>query len=67
VFQAVLDGEHAINGFRNRDLAKLIYPKAPSSPEEQRLEQRRRSARLSRMIAHLRGHGLVAKVKGSHP
>jgi hypothetical protein len=62
VFQAVLHGEHAINGFRNRDLAKLIYPKAPSSPEE----QRRRSARLSRTIAHLRGHGLVAKVKGSH-
>jgi hypothetical protein len=62
VFLAVLHGEHAINGFRNKDLAKLIYPKPPSSPEE----QRRRSARLSRTLATLRGHGLVARVKGSH-
>jgi hypothetical protein len=62
VFQAVLHGEHAIHGFRNRDIAKLIYPKLPSSPEE----KRRRSAHVSRTIAHLRGHGLVAKVKGSH-
>jgi hypothetical protein len=62
VFQAVLHGEHAINGFRNRDLAKLIYPKPPSSPEE----QRSRSASMSRTLARLRGHGLVAKVKDSH-
>ena len=62
VFQAVLHGEHAINGFRNRDIAKLIYPKPPSSPEE----KRRRSAHVSRTIARLRGHVLVAKVKGSH-
>jgi hypothetical protein len=62
VFQAVLHGEHALNGFRNRDLATLIYPKPASSQEE----KRRRSARVSRTIARLRGHALVAKVKGSH-
>jgi hypothetical protein len=62
VFQAVLHGEHAINGFRNRDLVNQLYPKPPLSPEE----KRRRSAHLSRTIARLRGHGLVAKVKGSH-
>ena len=62
VFQAILHGEHAINGFRNRDIAKLIYPKPPSSPDE----KRRRSARVSRTIARLRGHVLITKVKGSH-
>lgn len=62
LFMAVLHGEHAINGFRNRDLAKLLYPKPSSSPEE----QRRRSGYLSRAIARLRGHGLVMRVKGSH-
>lgn len=62
VFQAVLHGEHAISGFRNRDIAKVLYTTPPSSPEE----KARRSARVSRTIARLRGHGLVAKVKGSH-
>lgn len=62
VFQAVLHGEHAISGFRNKDIAKLIYPK-PSTTSD---EKRRRSARVSRIIARLRGHGLVTKVKGSH-
>lgn len=62
VFQAVLHGEHAIRGFRNRDIASLIYTTPPSSSED----RRRRGARVSRTIARLRGHGLVAKVKGSH-
>ncbi len=62
IFQAVLHGEHAITGFRNRDIVKLIYTAPPSSPEE----KHRRSARVSRTIARLRGHGLVAKVRGSH-
>ena len=62
VFQAVLHGEHAISGFRNRDIAKLIYTTSPSSPDD----ERRRSARVSRTIARLRGHGLVVKVRGSH-
>ena len=62
VFQAVLHGEHAIRGFRNRDIAVLLYPKPPSSPAE----QRQRSAHVSRVIARLRGHLLVTRVKGSH-
>lgn len=62
VFQAVLHGEHMIRGFRNKDIAALIYPKPSSVPDE----MRRRSACVSRIIARLRGHGLVAKVKGSH-
>lgn len=59
LFKAVLAGEHMINGFRNRDLVARIYPRPPAS----RHEARRRCARTSRLIAKLRGHGLVRKVK----
>lgn len=62
LFQAVLHGEHMINGFRNRDLVKHLYPKDASSKRE----RSRRSARVSRHLARLRGHGLIRKVKGTH-
>lgn len=61
LFQAALDGAHCLNGFRNRDLQLRIYPTAPSSHDE----ARRRTARLSRAIARLRHHGLVAKLPAS--
>jgi hypothetical protein len=60
LFQAVLAGEHTIRGFRNRDLQQRLYPK----PARNANEQRRRSARVSRLIRKLRGHGLVGKVPG---
>lgn len=59
VFAAVLAGEHTITGFRNRDLAARLYPHPPPT----RAEARRRCAHVSRLIAKLRGHGLLAKVK----
>lgn len=61
LFAAVLAGEHHLNGFRNKDLQARLYP-APASSD---VEQRRRSARITRWIAKLRGHGLIAKVKAS--
>jgi hypothetical protein len=62
LFKAVAAGEHLINGFRNRDITGRLYPYLPQSTEE----SRRRCAQISRKIAKLRGHGLVAKVKNSH-
>ena len=62
LFKAVAAGEHLINGFRNRDVTRRLFPQPPASSEE----ARRRCARISRQIAKLRGHGLVAKVKNSH-
>jgi hypothetical protein len=59
LFAAVLAGEHALNGFRNKDLQTKLYDAPVASPEE----ARQRSARVSRLIAKLRGHGLIAKVK----
>jgi hypothetical protein len=61
LFAAVLAGEHAINGFRNRDLRTHLYDQPASTPQE----AKRRCARVSRLIAKLRGHGLIAKVKNS--
>ena len=58
LFKAVLAGEHTIVGFRNSDLVARLYRR----PAVDRAEARRRCARVSRLIAKLRGHGLVAKV-----
>lgn len=62
LFQSVLTGENALNGFRNRDLCARLYPHPAASPEE----AKRRCTRVSRLIAKLRGHGLVTKVKDAH-
>ena len=61
LFRAVMAGEHTLNGFRNRDLAAYLYP----SPPKTLLEARRRCTRVSRIVAQLRGHGLVAKLPHS--
>jgi hypothetical protein len=58
LFRAVLEGGHAIAGFRNRDLMTRLYRRPPEDVQE----AHRRCARVSRLIAKLRGHGLVAKV-----
>ena len=56
---AALRGEPARNGFRNKDLQAQLSPTPARTPQE----QRQRSARGSRLLAKLRGHGLLAKVK----
>jgi hypothetical protein len=58
LFLAVLRGEHRLHGFRNRDLAGRLYPKAANDP----LERRRRCGRVTRLIQVLRAHALVAKI-----
>jgi hypothetical protein len=60
LFEAVMAGEHNIRGFRNRDLALRLHSGLLDSPEKDR---KRHCAGISRWIAKLRGHGLVAKVK----
>ena len=61
LFAAVLAGEHHLNGFRNKDLQARLF----STPARSDAEQQRRSARVTRWIAKLHGHGLIAKVKAS--
>ena len=61
LFTSLLAGEFAINGFRNRDLQGKLY----SAPANNPAEIKRRTHRTSRLIAKLRGHGLIAKVTNS--
>jgi hypothetical protein len=52
-------GELAINGFRNKDLRRFLYGEAG---QDDPLELRRRSGRVSRLLGLLRAHGLIRKV-----
>jgi hypothetical protein len=58
LFRAALAGGNTIVGFRNHDIVARLY----QHPARSRQETQRRCARVSRLIAKLRGHGLVAKV-----
>lgn len=51
LFQAILHGEHSLQGFRNRDLRKTLAD-----------DPRNSSARVSRLLALLRAHKLIYKV-----
>jgi hypothetical protein len=52
LFQAILHGEHSLQGFRNRDLRQTLGDSDP----------RNTSARVSRLLALLRAHKLIYKV-----
>jgi len=59
LFAAVVSGEFVLNGFRNHDLCTKLYPEPAASDKE----GKQRCTRVSRLIAKLRAHGLIAKVK----
>ncbi len=62
LFAAALDGKNFVHGFRNRDLARnLGIPRA-----RDRIERKRRSARVNRLLNLLHAHGLIAKIQRSH-
>lgn len=58
LFRAVLSGEFSVRGFRTCDITARLYRRPPADIDE----SHRRCERVSRLIAKLRGHGLVAKV-----
>jgi len=62
LLEAVNRGEFAINGFRNRDLRGMLFPKQPTNEAE----QRRQSAAVTRKLRLLRAHGLIHKVPKTH-
>jgi hypothetical protein len=61
LFLAVMRGGNRLQGFRNRDLAKELYPHGTTDPQE----RRRRCAHVTRLIGLLRAHRLVAKTPSS--
>jgi len=64
---AVIRGEFALNGFRNRDLRPLLFGDDTSSaPDVPANEARRQSNKITRLLRLLRGHGLIQKVPKTH-
>jgi hypothetical protein len=59
LLQAVSRGAFLIAGFRNRDLRALLFPGAAPTTSA---EAKRRSAKVTRLLRLLRGHGLIAKI-----
>ena len=60
LLEAIGRGEDALNGFRNRDVRQRLYGDAPA------VERKRQSAKVTRLLRLLRGHGLIAKVPKTH-
>jgi len=61
LLRCIAHGEFLINGFRNRDLRKLLCPVTT----DQRV-QRQQAAAMTRKLALLRAHGLIVKVHKTH-
>lgn len=62
LLEAVNRGEFAINGFRNRDVRKYLYPTTTADQKQ----QKRRSAATTRKLRLLRSHELIKKVPKTH-
>jgi hypothetical protein len=62
LLEAVSRAEFTLNGFRNRDLRTVFFPRDAGNERE----ARRRSAWVSRRLRLLRAHGLIHKLPGTH-
>jgi hypothetical protein len=60
LLEAIARGEFAISGFRNRDIRRQLYPAAATALPP---EQRRLSARISRLLRILRAHRIIQKIQ----
>jgi hypothetical protein len=60
LLEAIGRGEDAINGFRNRDVRQRLYGDAPVA------QRKKQSAKVTRLLRLLRGHGLIKKVAKTH-
>lgn len=58
LLQSIVRGEFTINGFRNRDLAAVLFSETPRNPKD----KRRRCSWVTRRIRLLRAHRLIQKV-----
>lgn len=57
LFQAVLAGDHLLNGFRNQDIRRHFG----NDPKDRRL-RRRQATRISRLLKRLHVRSLIAKI-----
>jgi len=66
LLEAVNHGEFWLNGFRNRDIQRLLFGEGVEPASLSIQEKRRRSAAISRKLRILRAHGLIQKVQQTH-
>ena len=57
IMETICDGKYFINGFRNRDIGKVIFPGIK--------DPKKLSSKVSRTLKKLRQHGLIKKVPKS--
>jgi hypothetical protein len=62
LLRAIGDPKWMVSGIRNRDLVAALY----KDETKDAVEKRRRSARVTRLLRILRGHGLLQKVPKTH-
>jgi hypothetical protein len=62
LLQIVCDPKWTLSGLRNRDLVAKLYPE----PATDAREHHRRTARVTRLIRLLRGHGVLEKIPHTH-
>ena len=61
LLEAVSRGEHTLNGLRNRDVRRALWPKEGSAQQE-----KKRAAAVTRQLRLLRAHGILRKLSGTH-
>jgi hypothetical protein len=59
LLEAVSQGGFMMGGFSNRQIRAILYPHAE---QKEAAEQKRLSAKITRLLRLLRAHGLIAKV-----
>lgn len=64
VFMAVLNGGHMINGLSNKSLREKLFPKNQCVATDQ-IDRKKNAGRISRLLAKLRAHRLIAKIPHS--
>jgi hypothetical protein len=58
LFSLLQDGTFLLQGFRNKDLRRRLYPQAEDDP----MQRKRAFARVTRLLRLLRAHRLIRKV-----
>ncbi len=61
LLRAIAQGNFMLQGFRNRDIRMALHGTAQDKGQE-----RRQSASVSRQLRMVRAHGLIIKVQGTH-
>jgi len=58
LFLQIMDGSNNINGFSNKTIRKALFPESETDP----IQKRRNAGRVTRLLAKLRAHKLIAKI-----